>query len=159
MQDRPTTAPPSDGLSLPPEGDKSRDDLDLIFRTFRLEGERIIRLSKGKEAKGTPDKRGYLVVSAGSQRDSSNCQLRLHRVKFALAHGWLPVFIDHIDGDRQNNALANLRSCTKSENMANSSYRGMRPPTSGFRNVVMQPSLSSCSTRGTPSSPPQGKQS
>ena len=123
----------------PRVGDKACDDLDLILSTFCLDGERIIRLSTGKEPKATPDTGGYLRVRAGSRKDGSRRLLLLHRIKYALAHRYLPPSIDHIDGDKLNNSIANLRACTTSENMANSLYRGKPWPKSGLRNVVAQP--------------------
>ncbi len=117
-----------------------QDELDLIFRSFRLDGERIIRTSTGEEVKWSLNSGGYPIARAGSRKDSSRRLLLLHRVNFALTHGWLPVAIDHIDGDRLNYAIANLRPCTPSENMANSLYLGKPLPKSGLRNVVLLPS-------------------
>jgi hypothetical protein len=47
-----------------------------------------------------------------------------HRVAFALAQGRWPVGeIDHIDHDKQNNRLANLRETSHQENALNTSLR------------------------------------
>jgi hypothetical protein len=43
----------------------------------------------------------------------------LHRVIWLLVHGEWPETVDHIDGDRSNNRLANLRSVSHLENMKN----------------------------------------
>lgn len=42
-----------------------------------------------------------------------------HRVLFAAYHGHWPEFIDHINGDRSDNRIANLRSVSKIENSCN----------------------------------------
>ena len=42
-----------------------------------------------------------------------------HRLIWFLSYGKLPDEIDHIDGNRSNNALNNLRSVTRQENLAN----------------------------------------
>lgn len=42
-----------------------------------------------------------------------------HRVIWAMAHNRWPKFIDHIDGDRTNNRLYNLREVSKAENSQN----------------------------------------
>lgn len=44
---------------------------------------------------------------------------RAHRLAWLYMHGELPEEIDHIDGDKTNNAINNLRSVTHSENLRN----------------------------------------
>lgn len=47
-----------------------------------------------------------------------------HRVAWAMVYGDpVPDFLDHIDGDRQNNRISNLRPASKAENSKN---RGVR---------------------------------
>lgn len=46
-----------------------------------------------------------------------------HRVAFAIFHGRWPVGVDHIDGDRRNNRICNLREVTQAENMRNVKLR------------------------------------
>lgn len=45
--------------------------------------------------------------------------LLAHRAVFALLHGYLPEEIDHLDGNRLNNAPSNLRAVTRCENQHN----------------------------------------
>ena len=42
---------------------------------------------------------------------------KVHRLIFLLEHGYLPKEIDHINGDRQDNRLENLRSNKKRESV------------------------------------------
>jgi len=43
-----------------------------------------------------------------------------HRIIWAMQTGaFPPKAVDHIDGDRANNAWANLRACTQAQNMQN----------------------------------------
>lgn len=46
---------------------------------------------------------------------------RAHRLAWLITHGnWPKDQIDHIDRNRRNNRLANLREATQSQNLANS---------------------------------------
>lgn len=47
-----------------------------------------------------------------------------HRLAWLIVHGTWPGIIDHIDGDKTNNALANLREATASQNQVNKPCRG-----------------------------------
>lgn len=63
---------------------------------------------------GTVMNLGYLFVSTKSQ------MLLAHRVAWALYYGrWPKMELDHIDRDRLNNKIDNLREVTRLENMQN----------------------------------------
>lgn len=47
----------------------------------------------------------------------------VHRVIYAMHHGTCPSMIDHIDQDKTNNKIENLRECDKKENVVNSKVR------------------------------------
>tara|TARA_R110000823_G_scaffold267458_1_gene387454 strand:+ start:62 stop:616 length:555 start_codon:yes stop_codon:yes gene_type:complete len=47
-----------------------------------------------------------------------------HRVVWFLNYGYVPEMLDHIDGDRLNNRVENLRPATKSLNSRNSKVVG-----------------------------------
>jgi hypothetical protein len=56
------------------------------------------------------------------------------RLAWLLGHGhWPPDQVDHINGDRGDNRLANLRECSQSESMAN--VRRQKNNTTGFKGV------------------------
>jgi len=40
----------------------------------------------------------------------------VHRIIFYIYHGYMPEYIDHIDQDKRNNKIENLRPCSKSLN-------------------------------------------
>lgn len=58
----------------------------------------------------------------------------VHQAIFFYHHGYLPKYIDHIDGNSLNNKIENLREATQSQNLANSNFR--KNNTSGFKGVV-----------------------
>ena len=61
---------------------------------------------------------GYLMVGINRRL------YRVHRVAWALYYGeWPTNFIDHINGVRSDNRIANLRQATKSQNSYNSAKR------------------------------------
>lgn len=58
---------------------------------------------------------------------------KVHRLIFLMHHGYLPKEVDHINGDRADNRIENLREVTRSENQQN---RPMcQNNTSGYRGV------------------------
>ena len=64
----------------------------------------------GKEAFTSIDGRGYKSGRIW------NKTYHAHRVAWAVQHNEWPDVIDHINGDRSDNRLSNLRNITKSEN-------------------------------------------
>ncbi|MGQ6230681.1 HNH endonuclease signature motif containing protein [Serratia marcescens] len=73
----------------------------------------------GKEA-GALANDGYYRVGVKRQK------ILTHRVVWFLVHGCWPVCIDHIDGNKSNNAPQNLRSVTLSENQHNRICSGVK---------------------------------
>lgn len=62
---------------------------------------------------GSLNKGGYL-------RTTVNGKLRYnHHIVWAMHHGSWPKMLDHINGDKQDNRIENLRECTKSQNQFN----------------------------------------
>jgi len=56
---------------------------------------------------------GYTVIRIGGALHGA------HRLAWFYVHGEWPEVIDHINGDRSDNRIANLRNVTQSENMQN----------------------------------------
>lgn len=77
---------------------------------------------------GRIDSYGYLVVGLG------NKQYKAHRIAWLLNFGeWPNQAIDHIDGDKTNNRISNLRLANPSENMFN--HKVSRANKSGVKGV------------------------
>lgn len=58
---------------------------------------------------------------------------KVHRLIFITVNGYLPKEIDHINGNRLDNRIENLREVTRSQNQYNKSR--CRNNTSGYRGV------------------------
>lgn len=72
----------------------------------------------GKSVAPKLNNRGYRVVGITFQ-GKAGIYLQ-HRIVFALVTGeWPAGMLDHIDGDRTNNAISNLRPCTMQQNAMN----------------------------------------
>ena len=70
---------------------------------------------------------GYILVSI------RNKQYLAHRVIWKMFYDELPETIDHVNGDRADNRLENLRAATKAENLRNAFLR--KNNTSGVKGV------------------------
>lgn len=58
---------------------------------------------------------------------------KAHRLIFMLHHGYMPPEIDHINNDRADNRIENLRAATRSENQCN--RHTLSSNTSGYAGV------------------------
>lgn len=82
----------------------------------------------GELVKGAVTMYGYREVFFGSYR------MREHRLIFLMCHGILPKMLDHIDGNKLNNKIENLRVCNRSQNQFNSKVP--KNNTTGFKGIV-----------------------
>lgn len=76
---------------------------------------------------GSTDVKGYLVTTINRKN------YKIHRLIFLYHNGYMPEFIDHIDQNKSNNRIENLRPATKSQNMANRGSQNNN--TSGYKGV------------------------
>jgi hypothetical protein len=82
------------------------------------------------EQVGSPNNHGYIKIGVLSRKVTA------HRLAFALHYGrWPKQQIDHIDHDRANNRISNLREVTEAQNHRNAAKRVDN--TSGFKGVTL----------------------
>lgn len=95
------------------------DTYQKLLARLRYEDGFLIWVKAYKHAlNGTPAGRenseGYRRIHIPSMG-----MVGVHRLIFLLHHGYLPEFVDHIDGDPRNNRIENLRAATREENARN----------------------------------------
>ena len=83
----------------------------------------------GNEA-GSIDKKGYRRVMI------NNKSYKTHRLVFMMHYGYLPKQVDHIDGNKLNNNIENLRQATHGQNRQNSKIQ--KNNTSGVKGINWQ---------------------
>jgi len=85
-----------------------------IFRWKVTPGNRI---KKGQIAGGI-NTQGYVRIETKYRR------FYAHRLAWYITYGYLPIEIDHINHNKSDNRICNLRECTRSQNRANTLPRG-----------------------------------
>lgn len=79
------------------------------------------------EPAGTIHPSGYVIIWVNDH------QYKAHQLIFIMHYGYLPKEIDHIDENKPNNRIENLRACTHAQNQQNS--KKPRHNTSGVKGV------------------------
>jgi hypothetical protein len=100
--------------------ERVRQHLDYCPKTgvFRLRNDAYNLSKRAGEPVGAKDGQGYLRLRIDGKR------YRLHRLAWLHHYGELPPEdIDHINGDRSDNRIANLRAVSRRENLQNAVHR------------------------------------
>jgi hypothetical protein len=82
--------------------------IDILPLFYRLDG--VLYWKKSMKPAGSVYKDGYLRVNVNGKRYLN------HRILYFMHHWALPARLDHVDGNRLNNAIGNLRPYNASEN-------------------------------------------
>jgi len=73
---------------------------------------------------------GYYIVRLAKK------MYGLHRIVFAMHHGYFPEMVDHIDRNPANNRIENLRPVNNQQNQWNTNNHASN--TSGYKNVMFR---------------------
>jgi hypothetical protein len=103
-----------------------------FFYYDEAEGHLFNKVTRSSMAKkdtraGSLTEKGYIRIRF------KNKNYMEHRLIFLLHNGYMPEIIDHIDGQRDNNFISNLREASNSENAINSKLNSTNK--TGFRGV------------------------
>lgn len=101
--------------------DLTKNWIKLSFNenyVINTDGE-VANLKTGLIVRGS-ERNGYLRITI------RNKQYSIHRLMWETFNGSIPegYYIDHIDGNKSNNSLSNLRLVTQSDNMKNAMKNG-----------------------------------
>lgn len=116
----------------PTEHELSIEELNKLF-FYDKEGflvEKTTRNSRATKGKivGSSDGKGYLTVNINKRR------YRVHRIIWAMHNNrWPEDEIDHIDRNKSNNKIENLREASRSINSLNRRKNGYYKCDEGYR--------------------------
>jgi hypothetical protein len=93
---------------------------------FCIETIRVWRYPKKSRKKGVflyPRKDSYGYLNFRLSKDKKQKWFRVHRLVYEAYNGKIPagLFVDHIDRNKTNNDISNLRLATSSQNLHNQS--------------------------------------
>ena len=89
---------------------------------------RVIKRTDRKNSSGSLDKDGYVIIKVKGH------QFKAHRIAWLLEYGEFPKFeIDHINHDRQDNRIENLRLADRKIQVIN--RKGKANPQTGVKGI------------------------
>lgn len=103
---------------------------ERLKELFDYQDGTFIRRSTGAQIVANFGVKRYLRVFVDGKPRS------LHRMIYLWHHGHLPKTLDHIDGDRANNKIENLREATQQQNCLNRKHHSNSK--SPYKNVYLQ---------------------
>jgi len=97
---------------------------NFLHKHYKYEDGNLICIKKVRHSKyNLGDILGIKYDNDYTRTEIDGKRYLLHRLIFLFHHKYLPKFIDHIDRDKINNRIENLRPCDKSENKCNTNLR------------------------------------
>ena len=104
---------------------------ERLKELFDYQDGALIRRKDGRSAVIAMGAKRYERVSVDGKIQA------LHRMIYLWNHGHLPKTLDHIDGNRANNKIENLREATQQQNCLNRKHHSNSK--SPYKNVYLQP--------------------
>lgn len=99
-----------------------------VLNYFNYKDGNLYKRFKEDKPMGSLTDEGYIVVGFNKKSQFA------HRVIFLMFNGYLPPCIDHIDGNKSNNRIENLRAATAKTNGYNKALS--KKTSSGIKNVT-----------------------
>jgi hypothetical protein len=85
-------------------------------------------------------KAGYINAEGYLQISINNKKFKEHQIVYLMNHGYIPKEIDHINGNKLDNRIENLREVSRLQNMYNKP--AYKTNTSGSKNVSWKAKIS-----------------
>ena len=98
---------------------KGKEDIDKYFIVDE-ESQKVWNRKTGNQLKFYPNNDNYPRFSI--RIDGKQIHIKVHQFFWYYRHNDLPLELDHIDRNRENYKLENLRPATKRQNNLNSDY-------------------------------------
>jgi hypothetical protein len=106
---------------------------DLLHELFEYKnGDLYWKVKRSTNVK-PGDKAGTINSGGYIHTHINNKPYKNHRLIFMMFYGYMPPMIDHIDGNKSNNKIENLRGATHLQNMWN--QKVSKKSTSGIKGV------------------------
>lgn len=110
--------------------------IDLLHELFEYRDGHLFWKTKVSQRINIGDKAGSIDQKGYCRIMINNKSYKTHRLVFMMHNGYLPEQIDHIDGNKLNNRIDNLRPATNGQNRHNTSIQ--KNNSSGVKGINWQ---------------------